>query len=222
MLMKSNILNHLCHFHDSALRPKPFAGWARSKSSELDVKRTRYLGENQEVIWDIKADGYEVSDHIEMAGFYVSAIISYGNDSEGRLRIMKHLTFPMLRFQPNLTGSSFSHNFDGSFADIKLNGRIMKEYPEGNRAHLAAESLLFARIITEGLFGLKAVGLNKLRINPQLSSQCDKIALENIKLFSKCFDIKANEKGIDVIYNGSTYHTKQPKALFDFNACQFE
>lgn len=130
MRMKSNILNHIYHFHDSALRPKPFAGWARAKASELDVKRTRYLGESQEVIWDIKADGYGASDHIEMAGFYVSAIISYGSDSEGRLRIMKHLTFPMLRFQPNLTGSSFSHNFDGSFADIKVNGRIMKEYPE--------------------------------------------------------------------------------------------
>ena len=37
-------------------------------------------------------------------------------------------------------------------------------YPEGNRAHLAAESLLFARVVTEGLFGLRAVGLNRLRI----------------------------------------------------------
>ena len=40
-------------------------------------------------------------------------------------------------------------------------------YPEGNRAHLAAESLLFARVVTEGLFGLRAVGLNTLRIQPQ-------------------------------------------------------
>lgn len=128
--MKNSIIRKIYNFHDAALRPEPFASWARSKSSELDVKRTKYLGEDREVIWDIKNDGYEVSDHIEMAGFYVSAIISYGNDSEGKLRLMKHLTFPMLRFQPNLTGSSFSHNFEGSYAHVKVNGKTIKEYPE--------------------------------------------------------------------------------------------
>lgn len=94
-------------------------------------------------------------------------------------------------------------------------------YPEGNRAHLAAESLLFARIITEGLFGLKAVGLNKLKINPQLSEKCSDISLQNIRLFSKCFDITANQKGVAVIYDGNTYQSDNNDVVFDFNSCSF-
>lgn len=95
-------------------------------------------------------------------------------------------------------------------------------YPEGNRAHLAAESLLFARIITEGLFGLKAVGLNKLRIKPQLCDECNEISLKNIRLFSKCFDIKADKDGIALFLNGSVYKTEKLNAVFDFNTYCFE
>lgn len=94
-------------------------------------------------------------------------------------------------------------------------------YPEGNRAHLAAESLLFARVITEGLFGLKAVGLSKLRIKPQLSEQCHEMVLKNIKLFSKCFDIKADKNGITVIYDNSNYHTDSQNSVFCFDTCTF-
>lgn len=95
-------------------------------------------------------------------------------------------------------------------------------YPEGNRAHLAAESLLFARAVTEGLFGLCAVGLNKLRIMPQLSKACPKISLSGIKLFSKCFDITADDTGITVKYDNSIYHTVSKAAVFDFNSLCFE
>lgn len=94
-------------------------------------------------------------------------------------------------------------------------------YPEGNRAHLAAESLLFARVITEGLFGLRATGLNKLRIKPQLSEKCPEMALNNIKLFSKRFDIKADKNGITVIYDGSNYHTDSLNTVFCFNTHSF-
>lgn len=78
---------------------------------------------------EYKNDGCGVSDHIEMAGFYASSIISYGNDKAGRLRLMRHLTVPTLRFQPNLTGSSFSHNFNGDVFTIAVNGRKINEYP---------------------------------------------------------------------------------------------
>ncbi|MDE6767581.1 MAG: hypothetical protein K2J35_05255, partial [Eubacterium sp.] len=75
---------------------------------------------------------------------------------------------------------------------------------------------------TEGLFGLKAVGLNQLRIQPQLCDACPEISLQNIRLFSKCFDISADEKGITVLYNGNTYHTDSHCTVFDFNNCLFE
>ena len=95
-------------------------------------------------------------------------------------------------------------------------------YPEGNRAHLAAESLLFARVVTEGLFGLRAVGLNRLRIKPQLSGLCPSIKLSGIRLFSKQFDISADSSGIKLEYDGKTYSTESREAVFDFNALRFE
>ena len=65
-----------------------------------------------------------------MAGFYASAIISYGKNKDGELKLMKHLTVPTLRFKPDLTESSFSHNFNGCAAVIKQNGMALTEYPE--------------------------------------------------------------------------------------------
>ncbi|MDE5983926.1 MAG: hypothetical protein K2H13_01555 [Eubacterium sp.] len=126
----NSIKQKLYSMHDFLLRPMPFASWAKPKASEINAHRTRFLGDDNEVVWNIKKDGYSVSDHIEMAGFLASAIISYGNDKEGRLRLMRHLTVPTLRFKPNLTGSSFSHNFSGDCAVIKANGKRIYEYPE--------------------------------------------------------------------------------------------
>jgi len=128
--MKNSVKQKIYAFHDSALRPAPFAAWAKPKANQLNVKRSRRLGDDNEVIWDIGKDGCNVSDHIEMAGFYASSIISYGNDKNGRLRLMRHLTVPTLRFQPNLTGSSFSHNFKGDSFRISINGKKINEYPK--------------------------------------------------------------------------------------------
>lgn len=326
-----NIQNKVLEYFSSSIKALPFAKWAKPKQTELNLKRTRTLGENSEVIWDIGADGAKVSDHIEMAGYYVSAIISYGSDENGELRLMRHITVPMLRLKPNLTASSFSHNFTSDSFTVTQNSKKIVEtpdkviikgslkiishsscdteitrellpavnkpaliekvtvkalfserlykngmmkstsanettwdrsllfalrgvflagkaetgiketlnycrnrllgshcpypfeaFPEGNRAHLAAESLLFARIITEGLFGLRAVGLKKLRIKPQLSEDCGEISLQNIKLFSKCFDITTCKDGIRVSFDGETYKTESLNAVFDFNTCCFE
>lgn len=91
--------------HSDLFRPSPFAAWAKPKKKDLNILRTKHLGDNNEVIWQIKKDGVNTADHIEMSGFYASAIISYGNDKNGRLRLMKHLTVPTLRIQPNATSS---------------------------------------------------------------------------------------------------------------------
>lgn len=94
-------------------------------------------------------------------------------------------------------------------------------YPEGNRAHLAAESLLFARVITEGLFGLKAVGYRQVRIAPQLSEQCNELRMKNIRLFSECFDIAVKQDEIVLICNGKTYISNSSKVVFDFQTMAF-
>lgn len=128
--MNPNFKQKLYAYHNTLFNLKHFALWARPKNSQLNVKRTRVLCDNNEVIWYISKDGKNVSDHIEMSGFYASAIISYGSDEKGRLRLMKHLVNPTLRIQPNLTNSSFSHNFNGSSCTIKTNGKRLVEYPQ--------------------------------------------------------------------------------------------
>ena len=115
--------------HSDLFRPSPFAAWAKPKKADLNIARTKHLGDNNEVIWQIKKDGVNTADHIEMSGFYASAIISYGNDKNGRLRLMKHLTVPTLRIQPNATSSSFSHNFNDDNFTVTVNDKKAIEYP---------------------------------------------------------------------------------------------
>jgi len=45
---------------------------------------------------------------------------------------------------------------------------VVEAYPEGNMAHLSAESGLYCRVITEGMFGIKATGFNRFSLTPQL------------------------------------------------------
>lgn len=127
--MKNNYIDKLYEFRNITLKPPIFAKWAIPAKDELNVKRTRYLGDSGEVVWDIKKDGANVADHIEMAGFYAAAIISYGTDNDGKLRLAKHVTFPALRLKPNLTSASFCYNFT-KIDEIKADGKVISEYPE--------------------------------------------------------------------------------------------
>lgn len=94
-------------------------------------------------------------------------------------------------------------------------------FPEGNRAHLAAESILFARVVTEGLFGLLPTGYRKLRIRPQLSTALPELTLKGLCLFGQRFDITARQEGITLIWEGHTYQTPQKEAVFDFTSHTF-
>ena len=44
----------------------------------------------------------------------------------------------------------------------------VEAWPEGNQRHLSAESALYCRVVTEGVFGFRPVGLNAFTITPQL------------------------------------------------------
>lgn len=76
----------------------------------------------------------------------------------------------------------------------------IEAYPEGNQRHLSAESGLYARIITEGMFGIRPLGFKKFEVNPQLPTSWNTISLSRIKAFGSDFDIQATRtaKGIDV------------------------
>jgi hypothetical protein len=81
----------------------------------------------------------------------------------------------------------------------------VEAYPEGNQRHLSAESGLYCRIFTEGMFGMRPTGFNSFVMTPRLPKEWDKMALRNIHAFQNIFDIEvtgwAKDKLIITIVN---------------------
>ena len=80
----------------------------------------------------------------------------------------------------------------------------VEAYPEGNQRHLSAESALYCRVVTEGLFGIRPEGLHSFSFMPQLPENWDSMALKNIKAFNNDFNIevkRAKDKLSVKVYN---------------------
>ncbi|QEC43434.1 hypothetical protein [Pseudobacter ginsenosidimutans] len=78
----------------------------------------------------------------------------------------------------------------------------VEAFPEGNQRHLSAESGLYCRIFTEGIFGMRPVGFNSFDCSPKLPAAWQEMALKNIHSFGHEFDLKVKrgEAGkLDVI-----------------------
>jgi len=65
----------------------------------------------------------------------------------------------------------------------------IEAWPEGSQRHLSAESGLYCRIITEGLFGIRPTGLRTFSLIPRLPTGWNQMALKNVQLFGKSFDL---------------------------------
>ena len=65
----------------------------------------------------------------------------------------------------------------------------IEAWPEGNQRHLSAESGLYARIVTEGMFGIRPTGLRSFVCTPRLPRSWDRMALRRIRAFESDFDI---------------------------------
>lgn len=71
----------------------------------------------------------------------------------------------------------------------------VEAWPEGGQRHLSAESALYGRIITEGLFGIRPAGLRSFSLTPRLPQEWDRMALDKIRAFGSEFSIKVNREG---------------------------
>jgi len=83
----------------------------------------------------------------------------------------------------------------------------VEAWPEGNQRHLSAESALYCRVVTEGIFGIRPTGLRSFSITPQLPSQWPEMTLENIVAFGgRKIDISVSRKAdkifVEVISDG--------------------
>ena len=98
-----------------------FAPWAIIEKTSPESK---HHIENTDIVYHARAkEAY--ANHIEMAGFFCSSIISYGHDADLKLKLMRHVIFPTLRLYPNDTHSSLDHNFNG--ITIKVEGKEVAE-----------------------------------------------------------------------------------------------
>ena len=70
----------------------------------------------------------------------------------------------------------------------------VEAWPEGDQRHLSAESGLYCRVITEGLFGITPIGLNKFTILPRLPEGWNFMKLKQINAFGKTFDIELTRR----------------------------
>ncbi|MBE0677111.1 MAG: hypothetical protein IH591_20830, partial [Bacteroidales bacterium] len=74
----------------------------------------------------------------------------------------------------------------------------VEAYPEGNQRHLSAESGLYCRIYTEGLFGIRPVALNAFTVTPHLPTGWNEMKLRNVHGHGTMFDIEVTREGTGI------------------------
>ena len=88
------------------------------------------MDKNGGISWNVKADTGH-TDHIEMSGLQVSAIITYGISANGELILSRKLVYPMLRTIPNNTHASLIEEYkDHNLLKILVNDKVVTEKPE--------------------------------------------------------------------------------------------
>jgi cellobiose phosphorylase len=71
----------------------------------------------------------------------------------------------------------------------------VEAWPEGGQRHLSAESGLYCRTVTEGLFGIEPTGFNSFTLQPRLPKKWNRMSLEHIKAFQKDLTITITRSG---------------------------
>jgi hypothetical protein len=92
----------------------------------------------------------------------------------------------------------------------------VEAYPEGNQRHLSAESALYCRVITEGIFGFRPTGLNSFSITPQLPAVWNEMSLKNIIAFdNKTIDFSVLRSGSKISVSISVNGKQIKNALIE-------
>ena len=90
----------------------------------------------------------------------------------------------------------------------------IEAWPEGSQRHLSAESGLYGRIITEGMFGIRPTGLKSFTFTPRLPSEWNSMNLRKRTAFNTTFDIEVlRENGKQLVTVKSEGKTLLHKAI---------
>ena len=89
--------------------------------------------------------------------------------------------------------SDVAYDFLKHYSERRLLGEHVpypiEAYPEGSQRHLSAESGLYCRVITEGMFGIRPTGFASFNITPNMPKAWDNMALRNVRAFNSNFDV---------------------------------
>jgi hypothetical protein len=96
----------------------------------------------------------------------------------------------------------------------------VEAYPEGGQRHLSAESGLYCRIYTEGLFGIRPIGLNSFTATPQLPDDWKFMRIRKVHGFQKEFDIEVQREGNNIRIIVTTEGTQVFNQLTANGKCQ--
>jgi hypothetical protein len=92
-------------------------------------------------------------------------------------------------------GMSRLHDFSKERLLGKHVPYVNEAYPEQNQSHLSAESGLYCRIFTEGLFGIRPTGWHSFECTPRLVSGWDQMALRDLHSFGTRWSLEVERKG---------------------------
>jgi hypothetical protein len=98
----------------------------------------------------------------------------------------------------------------------------VEAWPEGNQAHLAAESALYCRIYLEGLFGIQPTGFNSFTCIPRLPKGWEEMSLSNVNAFESTFTMKVTAIGqksieLTILKEGQEIYSKTDLRGSEFN-----
>ena len=84
----------------------------------------------------------------------------------------------------------------------------IEAYPEGNQAHLAAESALYARIYLEGILGFEPISFNEFKLHLSIPNKLPYIKIANIIYNKKKISIEISKEDdkYSISINELNYH----------------
>lgn len=106
-----------------------------------------------------------------------------------------------------------------SFSKTRLLGAhvpyVVEAWPEGDMAHLSAESALYARVFSEGILGINPLGFRAFSLKPHLPSSWNEFSISHVKAFGADLEINVKRIGqtysVTVVQDGKPFLVKKIK-----------
>ncbi|MFN8240472.1 MAG: hypothetical protein U0X39_06925 [Bacteroidales bacterium] len=117
---------------------------------------------------------------------------------EGSTTFWDRSTLYALRGVYNSGETSRATDYLKYYSETRLLGEhvpyAIEAWPEGSQRHLSAESGLYCRILTEGLFGIRPTGLASCTLTPHLPDSWNSMSLNRIHAFGTVFNISVKRQ----------------------------